>query len=155
MPQFEIKIEGLTELKSAFKVVPEVAIPELKKAIQTSVNLIRPIMVKNAPYRKGKLRQNIYARTSGLKGMVGPDLNATKYALYVHEGTKPYVIYPRTKKFLAFKIGSKWVFTKKVNHPGIKSNPFVKNTVVEIEPYVKQIFSNSLQNIKNLMLKLK
>jgi HK97 gp10 family phage protein len=155
MPQFTIKVEGLTELKAAFKVAPEIAIPELKKAIQTSVNLIRPIMVKNAPYKTGKLRQNIYARTSGLKGTVGPDLTTTKYALFVHEGTRPYMIYPRKASVLAFRVGSKMVFAKSVRHPGIKANPFVKNTVLEVTPYIQQIFSNSLQNIKKSILAIK
>lgn len=155
MPAFEITIEGLNELRAAFRVAPEVAVPILKKAIQTSVNLIRPIMVKNAPYRKGKLRQNIYARTFGLEGRVGPDLTATKYALYVHEGTRPYVILPRTKRVLAWKSGSQWIFAKRVHHPGIKANPFVKETAREVEPYVKEIFRNSLVDIKKSMFMIK
>lgn len=152
MPQFNIKIEGLNELRAAFKVAPEIAVPELKKAVQTSVNLIRPLMVKNAPYKKGKLRQNIFARTYGLVGKVGPDLQATPYALFVHQGTRPYTILPRTKPFLAFQINGRWIYTTRVRHPGIKANPFVEKTANEVGPYVKEIFSNTLMSIKKTML---
>jgi len=52
------------------------------------------------------------------------------YALFVHEGTKPHVIRPKNPGgVLAFMVGGNMVFTRKVNHPGTKKNPFLQKGV--------------------------
>jgi HK97 gp10 family phage protein len=145
MPIFSLKIEGLTELTKSFNKSPQIVVPALQNAIKTSINIIRPVMVKHSPYKTGKLRQNIYARTTGLTGEVGPNLQVTKYAYFVHEGTRPYDIRPRYKQALYWK-GSLYP-VKVVHHPGIKGNPFVEKTLEEVEPYINQIFSNARQSI--------
>ncbi len=55
--------------------------------------------------------------------------NATPYARYVEEGTRPHVIAARRKPLLRFywtRHGF-WFAGKKVNHPGTKPRPFMRH----------------------------
>lgn len=145
MSSYTIEIKGLDKLNAALKKSPQIVVSELKQGVKTSVNIIRPIMVRNAPAKTAKLRMNIYARVSGLTGEVGPNLSITPYALFVHKGTKSYIIRPRIKKAL-FWPGARHP-VKMVRHPGIKPNPFVERTVKEIENPINMIFQNHIRNI--------
>ena len=145
MPKYTIEVKGLDKFVASFRKAPKLTSDGLIGAIKTSVNLIRPIMVREAPAKTGKLRQNIYARSNGLTGTVGPDLGATKYALYVHMGTRQHLIKPRTKKALYWKGALHPV--KVVHHPGTRANPFVERTVDIIKDPVQQIFTKALNKI--------
>ncbi|HHT9137375.1 MAG TPA: phage virion morphogenesis protein [Candidatus Wunengus sp. YC60] len=48
-------------------------------------------------------------------------------------GTKPYIIKPKTKPYLKFKIGDNWVVKKEIHHPGLKPRPFFKLTDGDME----------------------
>lgn len=52
----------------------------------------------------------------------------TEYAIYVHEGTAPHTIRPKKSDELVFYWPSagKQVFAEVVEHPGTKSNPFLR-----------------------------
>lgn len=52
------------------------------------------------------------------------DLQRAEHALFVHWGTKPHVIKPKTKKSLRWPLPSGFAFAKKVNHPGYKGDPY-------------------------------
>ena len=145
MPVYSIKIEGLSRLSKALRQSPQTVITELSNAVKTSVNIIRPIMVSEAPIKSSRLRENIYASSNGLHGEVGPDLRATKYAYWVHEGTKPYTIKPKTKKALYWKGAMHPI--KIVHHPGIKPNRYVERTRNKINAPIRKIFENAITKI--------
>ena len=44
--------------------------------------------------------------------------------LFVHNGTRPHKILPRTRQFLRFTVGGRVVYARAVSHPGYKGNPF-------------------------------
>lgn len=148
---FTIEIEGLSKLRKSFKKSPQIVRAGLSRAIKTSVNIIRPIMQRNAPFASGKLRKNIQSVASGLEGRVGPNLRVTPYALFVEKGTKPHEIRPRTKQAL-FWPGARHP-VKRVMHPGTKANPFVEKTVKEIETPVQRIFGNQIDKILKIIAK--
>lgn len=50
------------------------------------------------------------------------------HALVHHEGSRPHV--PRRATVLRFEVGGRVVFTKHVNHPGTKGNPYLRNALV-------------------------
>lgn len=98
-----------------------------------------------APVNEGRLRNDIQWKLSpSTRGLTGTVFNTVKYARWVHDGTKAHVIRARTKKVLKFP-GSKtvmsadeytsfrkaggFVFRKSVNHPGTKSNQYLKNAL--------------------------
>jgi hypothetical protein len=58
--------------------------------------------------------------------LVGSDM---PYAIFVHQGTRPHIIKPRTKKVLVFYIGNQKVVARKVNHPGTKPNRFLTDNL--------------------------
>ena len=143
---FEIKVKGLNQLDRAIQASPREVFDELSQGIKTSVNFIRPIMRMEAPRGKSrKLSQNIQAKAVGLEGEVGPNLDITPYAWYVHEGTNPYTIRPKAKKALWWPGARHPV--KKVRHPGIKANPFIERTFGQIKSPVEKIMSQAVSNI--------
>lgn len=149
----EVYIKGnkLKLLRLAMKKAPKMINNELSLAINEVVhNVIRPIMQRQAPMKTGKLRSNIYAKSFGLGGIVGPNLEVTPYARWVNNGSSAYVIRPKTKKALYWD-GAEHPY-KLVHHPGIKANPFVERTFEEMQKPVKLVFDKSVKKIiKNIL----
>lgn len=86
---------------------------------------------QRAPVDTGNLRNSIRqepVKVSG--GVVSFSVVAdADYASFVHDGTRPHVIRPRNAKVLAFSAGGTMVFASKVNHPGTKARPFLRNAL--------------------------
>lgn len=68
-------------------------------------------------------------------------------ARWQHEGTKPYVIVPRSKKVLRFAINKEFVFSKRVRHPGIKADPFLYTAADVMQPTIEARFKAALDNL--------
>ncbi|MCA9647231.1 MAG: hypothetical protein KC492_41365 [Myxococcales bacterium] len=76
--------------------------------------------------RTGKLQDKTKARvmrTAG--GKLLRISNSAKYAKAIELGSKAHLIEARRKKFLRFKIAGKWVFARRVKHPGTKPHKFL------------------------------
>ena len=118
-------------------------------AVKDAAGEILATEVKEAP-----------SKTSNLRGSVQLDLYPTsasiypnaQYAPYVEFGTKPHVIEPKNGKVLAFKKDGKLIFTRKVNHPGTKANPFVERTVEKVKDKVEQIFQKVIDKAINILV---
>ena len=85
-----------------------------------------------APVRTGKLRASL----TWAMGQTGPTMTSgavgspLDYLEWVHEGTKPRVIYPKDgHEFMVLNIGGRKVFTNRVNYPGSKANPFLRRAM--------------------------
>lgn len=90
--------------------------------IQAS-NQIKAEMEVRAPVRTGKMRDSIQIKVMSDRVIIGPNV---EYAGYVEFGTEPHVIKPKTAGgVLAFRVGGKLVFARKVNHPGTQAQPFI------------------------------
>lgn len=67
-----------------------------------------------------------------------------QYSADIEYGTQAHIIEPKTKKALSFKLNGKDVVYKKVNHPGTKPNPVMRNaakqTQKEVPAIIRQIF---------------
>lgn len=104
----------------------------MNKAIKSFINrMANEVMVvakEKAPVETANLQGDIRvlknATESSLSAVIGNTKEAS-YAKFVHFGTKAYEIKPKKKKALKTKYG---VF-KKVNHPGIKANPYFEKAV--------------------------
>ena len=75
---------------------------------------------------RGTLKRNIRVFSATSSEVKIGNTAEVKYAKFVHFGTKPYVIKPKNKKALANKKAG-IIFGKRVNHPGIKANPYLLN----------------------------
>jgi len=60
---------------------------------------------------------------------IGPDTVLAPYAWDVEFGTKPHVIEAKPGKMLRFQAGGKVIYTRKVNHPGTRAQPYVRPVV--------------------------
>lgn len=95
-----------------------------------------PRIVANA-----KRRVNV--RSGALKRSIGHSVSRrgplvrllvfarARHARFVHDGTRPHVIRPRNARALRFEVGGRIVFAQRVNHPGYKGNPFLRDAVRE------------------------
>ena len=80
-------------------------------------------------YGTGRLQSRIKAnRGRWVYELEGRVIAVPEHALWVHEGTRPHAIVPRTPGGLLvfyWPKAGKTVFMKKVNHPGMMPNPFL------------------------------
>ena len=75
---------------------------------------------------RGTLKRNIRVFSATSSEVKIGNTAEVKYAKFVHNGTRPYIIKPKNKKALANKKAGLF-FGKKVKHPGIKANPYLLN----------------------------
>lgn len=156
MPKsFSIKINGLEELraniKKADRSIPNyvgMATRDSTTLIQNKAKEVRPDSFKN---RTGTLRRSIQKLlfNNGFSGKVFTD---EKYSIYVEEGTRPHVIEPRVKKVLAFKVGGRLVFAKRVYHPGTRAYKFFErafNTSIDaVTALFKKAANKTMADLK-------
>jgi len=147
---YEIKIENLQELRSAFKKAPQLVSKELEKTTKDAGKHILAAEKEEVPIKTGQLRRSITLDYKPISVSIYPTV---KYALPLHDGSKAHVITPKTKKVLRFKAGGKWVYARRVNHPGYKGNKFVERTVSRSESPINRLFDKALENIINLLAK--
>lgn len=94
---------------------------------------------KAAPANTGYYRNNI-----GFDGRNKVIANAS-YSADIEYGTKPHVIEPKTAKALHFQSDGEDVFTKKVNHPGTKPNPVMRNAAHKVQKQVGGMFYDNFR----------
>lgn len=107
--------------------------------VQTRVNLTALRVQSRAkdlcPVDTGRLRNSIglrFFRVGSFDKLAAEVYTNTKYAPAVEFGSglygekrAPIIITPRTKQFLRFKVGNRWVFARRVVHPGVRPRPFM------------------------------
>lgn len=142
MVEIKINISNIEQIKSAFNQAPALMTKSLSKAIKQTVFFLRGEGVKAAPVKTGHLRGSAYTEFAPLRGEVG--FNAT-YAEVVHEGSSPYTIFPKSKKALYWQGASHPV--RRVNHPGIRANPYLRRAVDDNMPQVDAFFTKAVQDV--------
>jgi len=80
-----IRIDGLDKLNSKFNRFSPMLKTELNKAILKSAYEIERETKPITPVDTGRLRSSIRKRISNLEAVISP---TTKYAIFVHEGTR-------------------------------------------------------------------
>lgn len=88
-----------------------------------------------APVDTGRLRASIRVESRRLLTLrsvytIGSDVS---YAPFVHDGTRPHRIRPKSPGgVLRFRMGGRVVYAKVVNHPGTRARPFLDDAVRQI-----------------------
>jgi len=141
MSEINIEIKNLSTIKATLKQHPEEMVRNLNKAITKTVFYIRAKSARRVPVRSGYLRSSAYTTFGHLKGSVG---FKAKYAGWVHDGTSPYIIRPSSAKALFWKGAAHPV--KRVNHPGIRANPFLRSAVEDSEHVVNGFFETAVKD---------
>jgi hypothetical protein len=100
------------------------------KLVKDTVRVTTNYAKVHAPVDTGRLRSSIGGRiTTRLDAVHGEVSTNVKYALLVHNGTKPHEIRPKAAKALRFKVGSRIVYARRVHHPGTKARPFLTDAL--------------------------
>ena len=109
-------------------------------AIRGAANQIQQEAQQLAPKRTGTLASSIVANFPGpLTAVIGP---SASYGAYQEFGTRgPYEIHPRRPGGrLVFQVEGKTVYAKKVTHPGLKAQPYMR-------PAAKDVIGNLVDSV--------
>lgn len=112
-------LKGAGALRNRLKAVEKAPAGLMRRLALSAVGQQKRL----APVRTGNLRRTIHIER--VTRSSATTVASANYAAFVELGTKPHVIRPRRKKVLRFSAGGRVVFTKYVNHPGTKAQPFM------------------------------
>ena len=94
--------------------------------IQASNHILAEMEVR-VPVKTGNLRTSLGVQVHSDRVVIGPNHLQAPYGGYVEFGTKAHEIRPKNPNgYLVFRMNGQKVFTRKVNHPGTKSQPYVR-----------------------------
>lgn len=141
MALIKIEIKNLEAIIAGFNQASALMTKNLNIAIKKVLFVIRAYSVEEAPVKTGYLRSSAYQKYKPLQGEFG---FKAKYALFVHDGTDPYIIIPSKKKALFWEGASHPV--RMVHHPGIRANPFLKRAIDRNEPTIDKFFKEAVDN---------
>jgi hypothetical protein len=85
-----------------------------------------------APRRTGHLRGQIRAQSTRRVGpwTISSGIDSlADYSAPVHQGARPHIIRPRQARALRFEIDGRVIFARRVNHPGQRAQPYLRNAV--------------------------
>ena len=117
------------------------------KILRTAAILLQWESKKLVPIDTWVLRKSIFYRINKDHTQVYSNVS---YALYVHEWTRPYTIRAKKKVLYWIDENSKvWVFSKKVNHPWIKANPFFRRALEKSEKKIVEMFYSIIDECIN------
>jgi len=122
----EIKSPSMDSFNKTLGYVPETTKISLQEAIRKGTLTLFSESVIQTPVKTGRLQSGHRYSIEVLRGRIYPTV---KYAIFVHEPTRPHIIEPRRAKVLRFIIGGKVIFAKKVKHPGTKGQPFFEKAI--------------------------
>lgn len=105
------------------------------------------IMREKAPVRTGVLRASIMKEVMDGGAVIRPTV---PYAVYAETGTSPHEIQPVHAKALRFEVAGRLVFATRVQHPGSRPQPFIRETVdqvvQEMTGLYEQVFREAIEN---------
>ena len=85
------------------------------------------------PVDTGNLRASHQMKlTSSANKVTGEVFTKVKYALAVHEGRRPVIIRPKSKKALAFHWHGQQFVRKSVSQPARKGRPWLRDALFEV-----------------------
>lgn len=155
--ELRITLSGAKELQKTFLRAPGIAQVEFRKSLDVIATTVQAAAIKAAPRNKGKtgtgekgyganLAQSIKKMNYGQTGFVV--IVNSEYGVYVDQGTKPHIITPKNKRFLAFQTrDGGWVRTQRVNHPGQKATYFFTNAVKDGDSIADAEMSRAMERV--------
>lgn len=96
------------------------------------------LMRERAPRRTGRLASSIRREVGAVEAVIGP---RAPYAIHIEYGTRPHEIRPVNSRALRFEIGGQLVFAVRVQHPGTRPNPFLRETAEIVGREAEEVFN--------------
>lgn len=103
-----------------------------QQVIQQAAQRVQAEAQTRAPVKSGRLRNSISIQyPTPTSAIIGPQV---EYGVYQEFGTgsrgefpgTAYEINARPGGYLRFKQGTRWVYTKKVRHPGVRARRYMR-----------------------------
>lgn len=136
----EKQLEQITE-KFWSDIVQEM----LDRSIKKSVILLERYAIQETPTDQGRLRNDFHTE---FKRSFGRLFNPTKYAIFVHEWTRPH--YAPIDK-LKWRADRHWIpvgaLRLSIARKGTKANPFMDRAVEQWEKEVDEIFASEIDKM--------
>lgn len=119
----------------------------IRPLIERLADRAEKLMREKAPARTGVLRASVTKEVREKEAVVGP---TAPYAVYVLKGTRPHEIHPVYTKALRFEVAGRVVFAMRVQHPGTRPQPFIRETadqiVSELPGIYESVFMEALKS---------
>lgn len=146
--QISIEVQGLDQLVAQFSRSPDIVAKHTAKALMEAAIFTQGKIRDETPVFEDRLRNSImFARLGAFSVRVYTNV---KYAVYVHEGTRPHAAPMEPIKRWADKkgipAGAVWW---QIFHHGTKANPFFKRGASKAEPGINRIFDKTLDRVAN------
>lgn len=143
----KLKLEcDFEKLVKAFEAAPDKTRQMIRLQMKMAVRDIQEEAKDNHRFitRSGLTEKSIMSLVKDNQGTV---MLTNSIAVYQHEGTKPHLIVPRFKKVLRFAVNKEFVFSRRVQHPGIKADPFLYRAADKMLPTIETRFQAALDNL--------
>ena len=127
---WHVSVSGANAVVARMDKIQSTLRSRLQEAMEISVRDIQERARDNHRFitRNGDAERSIDKQVSGSGDSVVGVVGTTRLiTIYLHQGTPAHIIEPRTKKALRWAAGGDFVFAKRVQHPGIKKDPFIFN----------------------------
>ena len=95
--------------------------------------------------QKSKGTAQVYVADSGM--MVKWRGKPINYALFVHFGSKRHTVEPKVKSALRWSSVGEFVYSKRVEHPGYRGDPFMTNAAKKTMNNIDKIFEKAKNGI--------
>lgn len=143
----KLKLEcDFEKLVKAFEAAPDKTRQMIRLQMKMAVRDIQEEAKDNHRFitRSGLTEKSIMSLVKDNQGTV---MLTNSIAVYQHEGTKPHLIVPRFKKVLRFAVNKEFVFSRRIQHPGIKADPFLYRAADKMLPTIETRFQAALDNL--------
>jgi hypothetical protein len=125
----QLNIEGLEQVRARFaRLIPETQQQVLNGLAQVAFDSAQ--RQADTHTKTGALARSLFLKPEGDKAwVIGHDQQHAPHAVFVHWGTRPHVIKPKSKKVLRWAGGSGggtgFIFARFVNHPGYRGDAWL------------------------------
>lgn len=148
--ELKIEVQGLDEAISRLDRISRGARQQLRSAMLSSVRDVQRTAREKHKFvtRSGEAERSIESNVqfSG-DTWVGTVGTTRKITIYLHQGTPKHVITPKRKLALRWTVGGKFVFAKRVYHPGTKRDPFIFNAANANKRQIIGRFENAVRRV--------
>jgi len=152
--EIRIEIKNLDKVRAALLKSPEIVAKHVNIAIHQALDIdLWNAKQETTPVDTSNLIGTWEKKFSNLRGEMGP---RSKYALPVHEGSRPHWTSVKNLKGWANRHGwNPYLLQRHIAKKGTKANPFLKNAIDIAQPSINKRFdtalSNSLKEIANMV----
>ena len=143
--EINIKIENINQVRSALIKSPEIVSKHVNTAIKQALTIdLFNAKQKTTPVDLSNLKETWDIKTSNLRGEMGP---VAKYALPVHEGSRPHWTSVKNLEGWAKRHGwNPYALQRHIAKHGTKPHPFLKEAIDIAQPNINKRFNTALRN---------